>query len=375
MAEAEATHHDHGHHDNGHHHHDGGRRGWWRSLGSLVARHSHDHAASVDQALTTSDEGLRALKLSLLGLGATAALQLLVVVASGSVALLADTIHNGADALTAVPLGLAFWLGRRPANRRYSYGYGRAEDLAGVVIVLTIAATAVLAAWQAITRLADPVEVRHVGWVMGAGLIGAAGNELVALYRIKVGRHIGSAALVADGLHARTDALTSLAVVAGAAGAAAGVEAADPVAGLAITVTILLVLRSAARDVYRRLMDSVDPDLIDAVEGVVGSVVGVQAVERVRIRWIGHELRAEVEIVSDADLSLADAHAIAEEARHRLLHEVPRLTDAIVHTSPCGHDGRDHHALTAHHFGSGPGDGAEPAQFPGPERSWGEGEG
>ncbi|MHB8670451.1 MAG: cation diffusion facilitator family transporter [Acidimicrobiales bacterium] len=341
---------DHRHREDPGHHRDqkhlAGIRGLVRSV---FAPHSHDAADSVDAALEASDEGPQALKISLAALAVTAGLQLVVVVFSGSVALLGDTIHNFADALTALPLGLAFWLGRRPGTRRYTYGYGRFEDLAGLFIVAMIAVSSAVAAWEAINRLMHPHDVRQVGWVIAGGLIGAAGNEFVALYRIRVGRRIGSAALVADGLHARTDGLTSLAVVVGAIGVTAGYQVADPIVGLVITVAILLVLKNAARDIYRRLMDGVDPGLVDDVEGVLAAVPGVERVEAVRIRWVGHELRAEAEIVSDADLSLADAHGIAEEAHHRLLHEIFRLSGATIHTSPCGHDGRDPHAVTAHH--------------------------
>lgn len=283
------------------------------------------------------------------GARATAVLQLVVVLVSGSVALLADTVHNVADALTAVPLGLAFWVGRRRPDARHTYGYGRAEDLAGVVIVLVIALSAALAGWELVQRLLAPHQMRNAGWVLAAGLVGFAGNELVALYRMRVGRRIGSAALVADGLHARADGLTSLGVVAGAAGAMLGFPLADPLVGLAITALILVVLRDAARDVSRRLMDAVDPDLPARVEGVLAGVLGVEAVDHVRIRWVGHELWAEAEVVSDCDLRLDEAHAIAEDARHRLLHGVPRLAHVTIHTSPCGHAGADHHALTAHH--------------------------
>lgn len=342
---------DHDHDDPHHHHHDDGHHHGWRDrLAALVGPHSHDAAETVDAALEDSDEGPRALKRSLAVLGVTAIMQLAVVMVSGSVALLADTIHNFADALTAVPLGLAFWIGRRPPTRRYTYGYGRAEDLAGVFIVAVIAASAIIAAWEAIDRLVHPADVRNVGWVIVAGLIGAAGNELVALYRIRVGRRIGSAALVADGYHARTDGLTSLAVVVGAIGVAAGYQEADPIVGLLITVAILIVLKDAARDIYRRLMDAVDPELVEEVGHVLTGVPGVVTVEAVRLRWVGHELRAEAEIVSDATLSLAQAHAISEEARHRLLHEVPRLRQAAIHSSPSDGDGQDHHAVTAHHF-------------------------
>jgi cation diffusion facilitator family transporter len=186
--------------------------------------------------------------------------------------------------------------------------------------------------------------------VIAAGLVGFAGNELVAGYRIRVGRTIGSAALVADGLHARTDALTSLAVVLGAIGVGIGWQLADPIVGLLITVAILGVLRSAARDIYRRLMDSVDPELVERVTALLRAAPGIEGVEAVRIRWVGHALRAEAEVVSDCELTIAEAHDIAEEAHHRLLHQVPRLAQATIHTSPCSHDGRDHHVPTAHHF-------------------------
>lgn len=317
------------------------------ALKSIFAPHSHDHSDSIDDALTASNEGIRALKISLVVLGVTAGLQVLIVIASGSVALLADTIHNFGDALTAIPLGLAFVLGRREPTKRYTYGFGRAEDLAGVFVVVMIAASAVVAGYEAITRLLDPREMRHIPWVMAAGVIGFAGNELVAVYRIRVGRRIGSAALVADGLHARTDGLTSLAVVAGAIGSALGWDLADPIVGLVITLAIVAIVRSAARDIYRRLMDAVDPALVDEVAHVLGHVDGVEEVESVRIRWIGHELRAEIDLVADAALTLVDAHAIAERAHHDLLHEVPRLAAATIHVNPSG-DG--HHDETAHHL-------------------------
>jgi cation diffusion facilitator family transporter len=237
---------DHQHTDHQHDH----PTGWKGLVGSVLRPHSHDPADSVDSELEGSAQGIRAVKISLLVLGITALLQLGVVAISGSVALLADTVHNFSDALTAVPLWIAFALSRRVASRRYTYGYGRAEDLAGLFIVAMIALSAIVAGWEAVDRLINPAPVVHLGWVAAAGLIGFAGNELVAIYRIRVGSRIGSAALVADGLHARTDGLTSLAVVVGAAGVALGWPAADPVIGLIIAVAILLVLRTATRDVF-----------------------------------------------------------------------------------------------------------------------------
>lgn len=309
----------------------------------FFAPHSHEAGGSVDAALEASRDGMRALQVSLAALAATALAQAAVVAASGSVALLGDTLHNVADALTAVPLAIAFLLGRRAPTRRYTYGYGRAEDLAGIAVVLTIAGSAVLAGYESLRRLVDPAPVDHLGAVAAAGVLGFAGNELVARYRIRVGRRIGSAALVADGLHARTDGFTSLAVVVGALGVGLGFDRADPMVGLLITVAILAVLRGAARDVLHRLMDAVDPSLVDAAEHVLSEVDGVQRVGSVRLRWIGHALHAEADLVVDQDLTVGEGHAIAETARQALVTAVPRLTSATIHADPCGHDGIDHH--------------------------------
>lgn len=293
---------------------------------------------------------MRALWVSLAVLGATALGQAAVVAVSGSVALLGDTVHNAADALTAVPLGIAFVLGRRAATRRFTYGYGRAEDLAGLVIVLTIAASAAFAGWTAIERLLSPRPVDHVPAVAVAALAGFAGNEWVARHRIRVGRSIGSAALVADGLHARTDGFTSLAVLVGAGGSALGWQLADPVVGLAITAAIALVLRDAAREVFRRVLDAVDPELVDRAERALADVEGVREVGELRLRWIGHRLRAEVAVVVNGEATVRQAHAIAVDAEHALLHAVPRLTAALVHADPAVVAGEaDPHLALAHH--------------------------
>jgi cation diffusion facilitator family transporter len=339
-------HHDH-HHDHDHDHDEDHRHGVLRQI---FRPHSHDAAEASDAALEASAQGIRALKISLVGLAVTAALQAAVVAFSGSVALLADTIHNFADALTAVPLWVAFALGRRAASRRYTYGYGRAEDLAGIFIVAMIAASAVVATWESVDRLRHPRDLESLWLVAAAGVIGFAGNELVAVYRIRVGRRIASAALVTDGLHARTDGLTSLAVVVGAIGVALGFRLADPIVGLLITVAILFVLRGAARDIYRRLMDAVDPSLVNQAEQVLAGTPGVAEVEAVRMRWIGHQLRAEVGVTVDHAKSVAQGHDIAEDVRHRLLHALPKLRDATVHVSPSSQDDRDFHAAVAHHF-------------------------
>jgi cation diffusion facilitator family transporter len=314
----------------------------------VIKPHSHDSADRVDTALETSRLGMRTLGWSFAALFVTAVAQLAVVFVSGSVALLGDTIHNFADALTALPLGVAFLLGRRAATRRYTYGLGRAEDLAGVIVVLIIAGSAVIAGWQAVDRLIHPQPVSHLWVVAAAGVIGFLGNEIVARYRIVVGRRIGSAALVADGLHARTDGFTSLAVVLGAGGVALGFPLADPLIGLAITVAILFVLRDAAREVFRRLMDAVDPATIDLAEQTALSVPDVLAAGQVRMRWIGHSLRAELAVTVDAALTVEQAHRIAHDVEHRLVHAVPRLAAAVVHTEPASR-AVDAHEVLAHH--------------------------
>jgi cation diffusion facilitator family transporter len=335
-------------HGQEHHEHDDHAHSRLDRLRHVLTPHSHDSAVAVDSALESSDRGPRALLISLSVLGLTAGAQAVIAGISGSVALLGDTLHNTADALTAVPLGLAFWVGRRPANRRYTYGYGRAEDLAGVVIVVLIAASSALAAYEAVRRLTHSQQVHHLWAVAIAGVLGFIGNEVVARYRIKVGREIGSAALVADGLHARTDGFTSLSVLVGAGGVAIGWRWADPAVGLLITVAILLVLRDAAKEIYRRLMDAVDPALVDEVDHVLRHTQGVVDLGATKLRWIGHQLRAECTVVVGADLTVVQGHQIAESCEHRLLHEIPRLTAAMVHADVAGVS----HELTAHHTDS-----------------------
>lgn len=303
----------------------------------IFAPHSHDAADSVDDTLESTAAGIRTVKISLLVLGLTALIQIVIVVMSGSVALAADTIHNFADALTAVPLWIAFALGAKPATRRYTYGFGRVEDLAGSFVVAMITMSAIIAGYEAIARLIHPQQIEHVGWVALAGLVGFIGNEWVALYRIRVGHRIGSAALVADGLHARTDGFTSLAVLCSAGGVALGFPLADPIVGLLITAAILAVLRTAARDVFRRLLDGVDPAMVDAAEQALAARPGVQAVRSVRMRWIGHRLHADAELDVDPALDLAQAHRIAHDAEHELTHTVPKLTTALIHAYPAEH--------------------------------------
>ena len=334
--------HDAGHsHEHGH----GGRAGKvGAAMREVFAPHSHDASDSIDGALESSAAGIRAVKISLLALGFTSVAQLVIVLISGSVALLADTIHNFSDALTAIPLWIAFALGAKAATRRYTYGFGRAEDIAGLFVIAMITLSAIIAGVESVRRLINPVPVLHVGWVAAAALVGFIGNELVAVYRIRVGRRIGSAALVADGLHARTDGFTSLAVLIGAGGVALGFPLADPIIGLLITVAILAVLRTAVRDIFRRLMDGVDPALVDAAEAALAAEPGVTAVRSVKMRWIGHRIYADAELDIDPATTLAEAHRIAHEAEHTLTHAVPKLSSALVHAYPAIGGGRVPHS-------------------------------
>lgn len=319
-----------------------------RHAGGENHGHSHDYADKIDDRLRDSADGIRAVKISLAVLGVTALAQIVIVAISGSVALFADTVHNFSDALTAVPLWIAFSLSRRAASRRYTYGLGRVEDLAGVFVIAMIALSAVVAAVESIRRLIDPEPLSHLAWVAAAGLVGFVGNELVAVYRIREGKRIGSAALRADGVHARTDGLTSLAVVLGAGGVAFGFPAADPVIGLVIACVIAIVMVIAAKDVFGRLLDRVDPALVDTAHTVLAARPGVRSVRRVRMRWIGHRLDADIELDVDPGLTLAAAHAVAHDAEHELTHAIPKLNSAVVHACPAHEQAPAHGHEHAH---------------------------
>ncbi len=308
--------------------------------------HSHDHDRQAPLA-DTGAAGVRASKVSLAGLGVTAVLQAILVAVTGSVALLSDTLHNFADALTAIPLWIAFSLGRRGDSKRFTFGLGRAEDLAGLVIVAAIAVSAGGVAWESLRRLLDPRSLDHVPWVIAAGIIGAIGNELVAEYRIHVGRRISSEALIADGHHARTDALTSLAVVAAGVGAALDANWVDPAAGLLVAGMILVLLRHSAARVFGRVLDAVDPALVDRTAEVVRSVQGVDSVSDIRMRWHGHRMLVTLIAAVDPELSVREGHQIAQAVAHDVMHAFPFATEALVHIDPSGEP--DAHNLTAHH--------------------------
>jgi cation diffusion facilitator family transporter len=300
------------------HEHEGGLRGF---LSELFVPHTHDSADAVDDALEASARGIRAVKISLWVLLATTALQLGVVFISGSVALLADTVHNFSDALTAIPLWVAFVLGRRAASRRYPYGLGRAEDIAGLFIVVVVALSSIVAAWQSIERLINPHPLENLWWVIAAGIIGFAGNEAVAIYRIRVGRRIGSAALVADGVHARTDGFTSLAVVVGAAGVMLGMPLADPIVGLIISAAIIVLLWGTTKRIGLRLMDGIEPDLLERAERALLRSDGVISVDGLRLRWAGHRLQGDALVTLD-DIPLSRASALLARAEANVITDL-----------------------------------------------------
>jgi cation diffusion facilitator family transporter len=312
--------------------------------------HGHTHGV-VDPSIASSERGLWAIKWSFVALLATAVLQAAAVALSGSVALLADTIHNVGDAATAIPLGIAFLFARRRPTTRFSFGYGKVEDLAGVAIVLTILISAIVAGYESIDRLLHPRPIEFLGAVALASLVGFLGNEGVAVFRLRVGKEIGSAALVADGYHARTDGWTSLAVLAGALGVWLGFPLADPLIGLGITVAILGIVWQSTKAVGTRMLDGVDPQVIEEVRHAALHVPGVEDVTEVRARWIGHRLAVEANVAVDPQLSVGDGHAIAAEVNHQLRHQLGFVSLATIHVDPVHSSGETHHLQEHAHDG------------------------
>ncbi len=316
--------------------------------GADTERHGHTHGG-VDPAIFASARGIWATKWSLIALLATAAVQTVVVVLTGSVALLADTVHNFGDAATAIPLWIAFSLTRRAPTKRFSYGYGRAEDLAGLFIVGVILASGLYAAYASATRLSDPPTVEYLWAVAAAALIGFLGNEAVALFRFKIGREIASTALIADGHHARVDGLTSLAVLLGALGVWLGYPLADPIVGLVISAAILKIVVSSAKPVFARLLDGVEPGVVDEVRQVAEETSGVLDVSEVRVRWLGHRMLAEVNIAVLSSITVEEGHGIAQQVHHQLLHGLQYLSNATIHVDPLETSGEEHHPRPGEH--------------------------
>ena len=342
--------HDHDDHDHGHdgHEHDHDLEEHEGHGEHGHGGHGHEHGR-VDADLYGNRAGLRAVQISTAGMFIVAAIQFAIAGIGGSAGLFADALHNLGDVLTTVALWIAFVIARRAANQRYTYGYHRTEDLAGIFIVLVIIASAVAGAVESILKLTSGAPPTQLPLSMAAALVGVAGNELLAQYKISVGKRINSVPLIADGQHSRIDGLTSLAAFAGLIGVALGLRIADPIAGLVITVVILTVVYSTSRSVLQRLLDAVDSRVVPSIVSIASEVPGVEAVNDVRARWVGHTLHVAMNIEVDAELTLVKAHAIAEEVRHRLFHRVKGLSEAIIHTDPHSHD-EDYHQLVAHHM-------------------------
>jgi cation diffusion facilitator family transporter len=349
-----STEHDHPHphdhdHEHGHDHHRGtGVRGLLSSIFHFHGHSGQRQALASDSAFAATNEGIRTVWIALALLGVTTALQIVIVYLSGSVALLADTIHNFGDALNSIPLLIAFYLARRHATRRYTYGFARAEDVAGILIVVSIAVSAGLIFWESFQKLLNPQPMTNLWWVAAAAVVGFLGNEGVALLQIRVGNRIGSAAMVADGQHARTDGFTSLAVLGAAVGTWLGFPIVDPIIGILIGIAILFITWDATKQMWYRLMDAVDPELVDTVEQATRAVPGVVRLSRARVRWAGHTLHAELRITVDEDLPTLESYRITEEVRHALFHALPHLSSVNVMVEPCGHSGRSA-SLTTHH--------------------------
>jgi cation diffusion facilitator family transporter len=352
-------HHDHDHphphddspnHDHHHDHHHGA--GLWGWLAAIFHFHGHTHQHTelvTEQAFMDNDEGIRTLWLALVALAMTSVLQIVIVVWSGSVALLADTVHNIGDGLNSVPLLIAFYLARRVATRRYNYGFARAEDVAGIFIVLSIAFSAGVIFWESLQKFIDPQPITNLGWGAAAALIGFLGNEAVALLQIRVGRKIGSAALVADGLHARTDGLTSLAVLLAVGGVWLGYPIVDPIIGFLIGIAILFITKDATVRMWYRLMDAIEPEVLEKAEAVAQQQPDVKEIRRLRMRWLGHRLHAEIYIAVEPNLTTAESHEIAEKLRHDLFHEIANLSEVVVHVDPWSRQADNYHRQTTHH--------------------------
>jgi cation diffusion facilitator family transporter len=310
--------------------------------------HGHEHG-KVDTDLYGNRAGLRAVQISTAGMFLVSAIQFAIAWMGGSAGLFADALHNFGDVFTTIALWIAFVISNRAANQRYTYGYYRSEDLAGIFIVLVIIASATGSAVESIQKLISGNIPTHIYLSMAAALIGVVGNELLAQYKISVGKRINSIALTADGQHSRIDGLTSLAAFAGLVGVKLGFPLADPIAGIVITIVILTVVYSTSRSVLQRLLDAVDPRIVPSIITNALAITGVEAVTDVRARWVGHTLHVVMNIEVDAELTLSKAHAIAEEVRHRLFHNIKGISEVVIHTDPSSASG-DHHQGMAHHI-------------------------
>ncbi len=342
--------HEHGHeheHEHGETAHNESRDGEHHD--HSAASHGHHHGS-------LGDEPLRVALVSSGVLGLVAALELFAGLATGSSAVLSDSFHNLADVSTTIALAAAFLLSRRHATRRFPYGYHRVEDLAGLLVLGLILASAVLAGFDSVTHLLHPQPLGTPLLALAAALIGVVGNEAVGQYKLRAAARAHSTSLAADGKHSRLDGAVSLGAAVGVTGSWLGFHLLDPLAGLALTGLILYVGWETAGHVTGRLMDEADYVMEQLITEIAGRHEGLQKITGVHARWTGRQLLADLTIEVDATATVAQGHAIAEAIRHELFHEITQLREVLIHVDPGGI--LTAHTETAHHTGWHPGSGS-----------------
>jgi cation diffusion facilitator family transporter len=289
------------------------------------SRHAND---TVDRR-----DANRAVAASALGLAATGLVELGIAVLTGSVGLLGDALHNLSDVSTSLVVFLGFKVSKRPASPTHPYGYERAEDLAGLGVALVVWASAVFAGAVSVHKLTEHGQTTHLGLGIVGAALGIVGNQVVARYKLVVGRRIQSATLTADARHSWLDALSSAGALLGLVGVALGLRWADAVAGLVVTGFILHVGWEVTRNLVVHLMDGVEPDLVDAAEQAALEVVGVEHVH-VRGRWTGRSLIFEVEAFVAATTTLGDAEVVRLAIESAVAAAVPACRAVLCSPRP-----------------------------------------
>ena len=286
-------------------------------MSPVTAGHSHSSAHYGNK------DAVRAVIVSAVALGLAALAEISASLVSGSASVLADGLHNAGDVLTSFILLFTFALVRRPATRRFSSGYGRLEDVATLLIILVIIVTAAVAAAESVLKLLYPPTYSNIPLSLGAALVGVVANLGVSQYKLNVGRGIGSESLAADGIHSRVDALVSAGAFVGIGLAGLGFRIADPIVGILITFAIVFVLAGTVKQLFYRMMDAVDPTIVDEITNAAKSVGGVLQVHDLRVRWVGRELVAVMHVAMNPKSTLEDAHALAMRVEAAVCHEVP----------------------------------------------------
>jgi cation diffusion facilitator family transporter len=257
-----------------------------------------------------------------------------VALLGGSAALAADSLHGFADVVTTVFLGIAFVLARRSATSEYTYGFHRAEDLVGILILAFLGSSAIFSARTSAMKLATGSETTFLVAGMAVALVGVVGKELIAYYKIRVGRRIDSLSLVADGKHSRADALTSIGAFAGLLGAYLGYPVLDPIFGFVITGAICLIIFRLGKEIVGRLLDTIDPETLVRIKDAARSVEGVEGVHDVRARWAGHKVFCEMHVTVDDGMSICEAHAVGVGIVEKVKEDIQSVEQCLVHLGP-----------------------------------------